>query len=91
MVTQNVMATQSIVIAKKETPADNDSCASTDISSKYNSFVSLAKDITIIKPKQFKPIIIQQAECNRGKIQKMRLLQKLLTEIKNKKSVSQII
>jgi hypothetical protein len=45
------MATQSLVMTKKEVPADNDSCASTDISSKYNSFVSLAKDITIIKPK----------------------------------------
>jgi len=45
------MATQSFVMTKTESPADNDSCASTDISSKYNSFVSLAKDITIIKPK----------------------------------------
>ena len=61
------MATQSFVMTKKEVPADNDSCASTDISSKYNSFVSLAKDITIIKPKQFKPIIIS-SESNRGKI-----------------------
>ena len=54
------MATQSLVICKKEVeaPADKDSCASTDVSSKYNSFVSLAKDVTIIKPKQFRPIII---------------------------------
>lgn len=36
------------------------SCASTDAQSKFDSFVSVAKDVnvTIIKPKQFKPIII---------------------------------
>jgi hypothetical protein len=78
-------AFKSQIILGQQVKEDSMSCASTDAASKFDSFVSVAKDVnvTIIKPKQFKPIIIKQ-ESSKLRLHRLRLLQKLLASQKSK-------